>query len=248
MRRRHSTTALLVLTLLAACTVESHEGDDAGAPPRSRPSSAAQPGADTAGAAMAAQSGAIRDTAGATAARPQMRVDTLLLEGTAEPVELTLVRAPDGFPLPFSTYATSDFIVESTASKGDDDPAVRFIAAFGGVRNDDAFLEVAAYPAGLTEAQATARAERAVGAGGNVVAPEEGSMDWAVRQWRLSTRDPSGGVILGFAALGRHDGRWFHILARYPGEYADGFGPRADLILEHWRWDDGAPLAPPTAP
>ncbi|HEY8468403.1 MAG TPA: hypothetical protein VIL18_02115 [Longimicrobiales bacterium] len=174
-------------------------------------------------------------------------MDTLLLEGMAEPVELPLVPAPDGFPLPFSTYATGDFIVEA-AESGDGDAAVRFIAAFGGVRNADAFLEIAAYPAGSAEAEAVARAERAVGAGGNVVAPEEASMRWAVRQWRLTTRDPRGGWILGFAGLGRHADRWFHILARYPGEYADGFGPRADLILEHWRWGDGTPLAPPATP
>src|SRR5690606_41078517 len=79
-------------------------------------------------------------------------------------------------------------------------------------------------------------------------ASDQTSPDWAVRQWRIAERDPRGGWILGFAGLGRHAGRWFHILARYPGEYADGFGPRAERILEHWRWADGAPLAPPRSP
>lgn len=234
MQRRHPKIAHLVLAFLAACTIESNERDDGGAPPSSSPAAAAQPSA-------------IGDTTGAAAARPQTRMDTLMLEGTAEPVELRLARAPAGFPLPFSTYTTDGFIVEAAGSE-DGDPAVRFIVAFGGVRNDEAFLEVTAHPPGETEAEAAARAERAVGEGGEVVAPEEASMDWAVRQWRLLRRDPRGGVILGFAALGRHDGRWFHILARYPGDYADGFGPRADLILEHWRWEDGTPLAPPAAP
>lgn len=231
MRRRRTTTAHLVLAALAACTIESNEGDDGGAPPSSSPAAAAQPGA-------------IGDTAVAAAARPQTRTDTLLLEGTAEPVELVLVRAPAGFPLPFSTYATGDFIVEPAESEGGD-PAVRFIAAFGGVRNDEAFLEVAAHPPGETEAEAAGRAERAAGEGGDVVAPGEPGLEWAVRRWRIARRDPRGGWILGFAGLGRHGDRWFHVLARYPGEYGDGFGPRADLILEHWRWDDGAPLAPP---
>jgi len=233
MRRRHITTSLLVLTTFAACVVEPNQRGGAGGAQPSGPDAAAQVDADT------------TDT---VAARPPTRTDTLLLEGMAEPVELTLVRAPDGFPLPFTTYTTRDFVVESSTSKGEGDPAVRFIAAFGGVRNDDAFLEVAAYPAGTTEAEAAARAERAAGAGGTVVASDQTSPDWAVRQWRIAERDPRGGWILGFAGLGRHAGRWFHILARYPGESADGFGPRAELILEHWRWADGAPLAPPRSP
>lgn len=91
-------------------------------------------------------------------------------------------------------------------------------------------------------------AERAVGAGENVVAREEARFAWAVRQWRRARRDPRGGPILGFAGLGRHDNRWFHTLACYPGEDPDGLGPRAELILEHWRWDDGAPLRPPATP
>ena len=233
MQRQRSAGVLLFVALVGACTVESNERDDGGAPPSSRAAS---------GAPLST------DTTTAVAARPQMRVDTLVLEGMAEPVTLTLVRAPNDFPLPFSTYATSDFIVESVASTANGDPAVRFIAVFGGVRNDDAFLEVAAYPAGTTEAEASARAARAVGEGGEVVAPEEASMEWTVRQWRLAARDPRGGWILGFAGLGRHGDRWFHIVARYPGEYADGFGPRADLILEYWRWGDGTPLTRPAPP
>jgi len=231
MRRRRPTAAHLVLAALAACTIESNERDSGGAPAPSSPAAPTQPSG-------------VGDTAGAATARPQTRVDTLLLEGTAEPVELVLVRAPAGFPLPFSTYTTGDFIVEAAESEGGD-PAMRFIAAFGGVRNDGAFLEVAVHPPGESEAEAAAHTERAVGAGGDVVAPGEPGLDWAVRRWRIGRRDPRGGRILGFAALGRHGDRWFHVLARYPGEYGDGFGPRADLILEHWRWDDGAPLAPP---
>src|SRR5690606_4159180 len=123
MRRRGPVAAHLALAFLAACTVESNEHDDGGAPPPASPAGAAKPGASA-------------DTAGATAARPQTRVDTLYLEGMPEPVELTLVRSPAGFPLPFSTYATDDFIVEPAGSDVQGDPAVRFIAAFGGVRND----------------------------------------------------------------------------------------------------------------
>ena len=233
MQRPRPAGALLPIALLIACAIESNEGDDGGAHPSSRSASGARANADAVDAATA---------------RPQTRVDTLFLEGMAEPVTLTLVRAPNEFPLPFSTYTAGDFIVESVASTANGESAVRFIAAFGGVRNDEAFLEVAAYPAGTTEAEAAARAERAVGARGHVVAAGEASMEWAVRQWRLEARDPRGGWTLGFAGLGRHGDRWFHILARYPAEYADGFGPRAGLILEHWRWDDGTALTRPAAP
>jgi hypothetical protein len=177
----------------------------------------------------------------APADRPPSRRDTIQIEGNPEPVELRLVRSPADFPMPFTTYATSDFVVEP-ARRGDD-PAVRFIAAFGGRRNDRAFVEVLAYPAGLSETEALARAQRAgTDEGGGALVPAERPLPrWAIGAWRLQGRGPDG-MVLGGVSVGRHGPRRFHVLTRYPAEYADGFGPRAQVILDEWRWANGSTL------
>ena len=38
--------------------------------------------------------------------------------------------------------------------------------------------------------------------------------------------------------LGLHGDRYFRLTMHYPLEYGGGFGPRAELILNEWRWRD----------
>ena len=39
-------------------------------------------------------------------------------------------------------------------------------------------------------------------------------------------------------ALGRHGERWFMLTLHYPLEFSDGFVPRAQRIVDDWRWAD----------
>ena len=57
--------------------------------------------------------------------------------------------------------------------------------------------------------------------------------DWAEQGYRFEAD-----AFLGHVCLGTHAGRPFYVLTRMPGEYADGFGPRAGMILRHLRWRD----------
>ena len=183
---------------------------------------------------------------GPAADRPPFRRDTIQIEGTPTPVELRLVRSPADFSTPFTTYAPTDFIIE-VAGQGEN-RAVRFIAAFGGRRNDRAFMDVVMYPPGLSEADALARAQRTgfEASDGADFSPAEGP-PWAIRAWRIQGRGREG-MVLGGVHVGRHGARYFHVLTRYPAEYADGFGPRARVILDEWRWGDGSALGGEAGP
>ncbi|HSH46358.1 MAG TPA: hypothetical protein VK966_10995 [Longimicrobiales bacterium] len=177
--------------------------------------------------------------------RPGSRSDTVYLEGMPEPMELTLFRTPQGFPLAFSAYVPSDFEAEREA-----EDAVQFVAAFGGQRNEDAFVHVYIHPEG-TDEQAAVGTIRTFGSSRGIPVsmgiepmPAEDvtqTVPWADRAFTFRYQgDP--GWITGTMALGQHDGRYFHIVTHYPAEYGDGIGPRVAKILETWEWADGTPL------
>ncbi|MBW3534513.1 MAG: hypothetical protein KY453_04755 [Gemmatimonadetes bacterium] len=213
-----------LLALAAAC------GGEAPAPGDEVPAAGdAVPAADTAlSAAGASVPGASE--------RPATRTDTLLVEGMPEPVELRLVRSPDGFPLPFSTYAPAEFRVEQAMREGQ--PAVRFVAAFGGVRSEDAFVEIALYPAGGGQAAALERAALSMDPSAEPEILDGSGLGWAELGWRWRGGGADGPYVAHFL-LGHHGERWFQVLRRYPPEYAEGFVPRAEVILESLRWGDG---------
>lgn len=215
-RRAPRHGVILLCTLLAACT-----GNDTDAP---------QPPAD-----------ANQDEPTLLPAAPprvEKRQDTIWVEGMPQVIAIELYESPAGFPVPFSTYVPQNMAAEPVRS-GEAD-AVRFIAVFGGQRNDEAFLQVTVHPAGTTEAEARERTRAAAGEGIEASAPadEEPYYDWSIIEHRFIQRVAQGGIRLGHASLGRHGDHFFTVLMRYPGDYADGFGPRADRILETWRWED----------
>jgi hypothetical protein len=176
--------------------------------------------------------------------RPDGRTDTVSIEGMAEPVELTLFRSPEGFPLPFTAYVPTNMRPEI------EDGGARFIAAFGGVANPDAFVHVFVFPAGTDRAHAldAARAYetgRGVPVSRGLEPVEDGGEAprpaWAIEAYRFRYQGVDGWFV-GTIGVGEHGGRYFQIVRHYPAEYGDGFPPRADLVLETWRWADGTGL------
>lgn len=181
--------------------------------------------------------------------RPATRTDTLVLEGLAEPIALRLFRTPDDFPLPFSAYVPEDMAATIPDVEGEG-AALRFEARFGGVPNERAFVHVFVYPPGTDPqtALATVRAFQAadgipVGRGLAPLGDAEAARDmaWAEHAYTLRIQGDDE-WYLGSIGIGANEGRLFHVLSHYPAEYGDGFVPRADLILETWRWADGGPL------
>lgn len=159
--------------------------------------------------------------------------ETIHIEGMPEEIDARHYEAPEGFPLPFSTIVPADMAVETDWTG--DTSAISIEAEFGGVRRPDARLSIVVLPAGTDEEQAVERAAAVVDSLGGYET-ERGSTPWAARTYRLT------GSHAGFLGLGEREDRWFHILLAYPPEFGDGMGPRVDLILRRWSWNDGSGL------
>lgn len=161
-------------------------------------------------------------------------------------IELTLFRADD-FPLPFSAYVPGDMAAERTEER-----AVHVFAEFGGQRRENAFLHVYVFPeeTGRQEALATAKGYKTgrglpVSQGLEPVADEvePPGLEWAMEAYRFRYQ-VEGRWYAGTLGVGRHGDRYYMIVRHRPVEMGDGFAPRADLIMETWRWADGTGLRP----
>lgn len=160
--------------------------------------------------------------------------DTILIEGMPEVIVVRSIRSPAGFPLAFSTFVPGD-IETDFISTGESD-VIRFEAAFAGIPREDAAL-LFIVPLVTADAAATRQWVAEVALEQGAVRQSAPNLPWAVEEYRLQ------GEMVGFIALGEHAGRWFYFQASYPPEFAEGMGPRLDLIFRRWRWgDDGTPL------
>jgi hypothetical protein len=123
---------------------------------------------------------------------------------------------------------------------------VLFTADFGGARDQDAVVHVYVYPEGTPEREARHFLEAFLssrGVPGGRIDPRTASEDGRIYPWSeaeegYSFQTDAAEWILGTIILGRHAGRSFHIVVQYPEAYAEGFVPRAEMILETWRWED----------
>lgn len=180
--------------------------------------------------------------------RPEERMDTLLIEGMAEPILLRLFVTDDDFPLPFSAYVPADMATD--AERTDSTGAVHIRAEFGGVRNPDAYLHLFVHPPGTGRQEALAAAQGYVAGRGVPVShgiDDPGAMSgaarmpWAVRAWTFRY-ETGGETFVGSVGVGERRGRFYQLVRHYPAEYGDGFGPRAALVESTWRWSDGTAL------
>jgi hypothetical protein len=195
------------------------------------PPGAATPGADPSGTVHPAD-------------RPSEQRRAIEIEGMPEEIRVALYRTPADFPIPFSTYVPAEMIAE-TVSSGEGD-GVHFVANFGGHRNDAAAVRLVAAREGATEDEVVATLHAlAAGLGTQLVEERESRFAWSIRELRnVAPASQSAAAAEGLMALGRRGDRLFVLAMHHPAEYGDGFGPRAGVILDEWRWSDtGEPLA-----
>src|SRR5262249_27516590 len=137
----------------------------------------------------------------------------------------------------FTTYIPEDMIPEPAGSGTQ--KAIRFVANFGGTREEEAYLEVLFYPADTTES--TAKSLLQAAARGAYSSKERSAADKQFG-WSLTERDfvasKTRRRVVGLVALGRHGDSLFQVTLHYPEEFAEGFVPRARRILDEWRWTD----------
>ena len=178
------------------------------------PDAPAPPSADAAGGVAPA----------ADDARPARDTALVSIEGFEEPVALRLVRYPD-LPAPFSTYLPADWRDETVASG--EGAGARFVT---GEPPFEAVLAVAFPTGGADAAEAQARA---VLDGASDVREPEAPEPW-VTFARVFVRDGAYGSV----RVGRHGGTAFVVSETVPFDMADGFYPRAALVLDRLRWLD----------
>lgn len=177
----------------------------------------------------------------ASQAAPQIRTAVVQVEGTPDTIPLQRYESDPGAPLPFTTYLPAG-IREDTVIGGRE-YAVKFVSE----QDPRAWVHVFVHPPEQTEGGARedirAVAESYGVPGVGEVEPSQ-RYPWTAAEYRFRSRGTVTPPLAGSVALGRHAGRFFHVIVQYPVEFGDGFLPRARLILDEWRWrDTGQPLA-----
>lgn len=173
---------------------------------------------------------------------PEAKTDTIQIEGMPEEIALRLVESPPGFEPAFHTYVPEDMSDNQTSSG--EGTGWRFNARFAGNENPEAFMLVFFYPENTSD-DAAGKVIDSILVGRTPVQRDAGTSRryaWSEREYSFSGTSESGQRIAGSVALGRHNGRLFHVLVEYPVEYGDGFGPRVYRVLSEWRWADGSSL------
>ncbi|WP_243713861.1 hypothetical protein [Nostoc sp. 106C] len=165
-----------------------------------------------------------------TSNRPTTKTATISVEG--EKTSITL-RLYDQYSNLFTTYFPDKEFLAQGSSSGEG-TGVRFIANFGGSKNENAYVHIAF----LNNLKTLQQLKSFVNAKNGLIASN---------RWRVVDRTQKvpyawarekivfskGKNIVGNVYLGQENGKVFYVITNYPVEYGDGFAPRADLILQN---------------
>lgn len=162
--------------------------------------------------------------------RPPTKTATITVEGEKIPVTLRLY---DQFSDLFTTYfPEKDFLAQGVSSG--EGTGVRFIANFGGSKNENAYVSVSF----LNDFKTLGQVRTFINGKRGLIASNG---------WRVVSRTRNvpyswakekivfgkGKNMVGDIYLGQEKGKVFYVITHYPVEYGDGFPPRADLILRN---------------
>ncbi|MDZ8053043.1 MAG: hypothetical protein RMX68_003155 [Aulosira sp. ZfuVER01] len=173
---------------------------------------------------------AIQTSYNSTTNRPATKTATISVEGEKVPVTLRLY---DQYSNLFTTYfPEKDFLAEGGSSG--EGTGVRFIANFGGNKNENAYVHVAFLNSIKTLDQLKSFVN---GKNGLIASNKWRVVDrtkkvpyaWAKEKIVFSQSKN----IVGNVYIGQQKGKVFYVITHYPVEYGDGFPPRADLILKN---------------
>lgn len=224
--------AILVLSTVAACAsrsdnaVNAVNGGDSIQDSSASRSTAQVPATETNQTEQAPQTTAASQ-------RPNTKTETISVEGEATPVTLKLFEEASSV---FTTYyPEEDFIAESGGSG--EGTGTRFYFNAGGTKNENVYVRLF-FPAQATTLEQINK----------LVTQERGLLQ--SNQWKVVERtdevlyswakekiiyqqntgsEPIGGEVY----IGEANGKAFYVVTHYPMEYAEGFRPRADLILKN---------------
>lgn len=162
--------------------------------------------------------------------RPATKTVTITVEGEKTPLLLKLYEEYRDL---FTTYfPEQDFLAEGISSG--EGTGVRFIANFGGSKNENAYVSFS-FLNGIKSIEqlrkfVNGKSGLITSNGWRVVSrTQKVSYSWAKE--KIVFR--KGQDITGTVYLGQQNGRVFYAIAHYPVEYGDGFPPRSNLILQN---------------
>lgn len=158
----------------------------------------------------------------------------------AERVTVRRYSTPEGFALPFVTDLPEDLRAEPDVEGTGD--AISFTWYPAGERHDSAVVHLFVLPADRTEDAARAvvqnAAERVRIPGDREEVQPIRRHAWARVEYPIRSVGTPGAPVEGWVALSHHAGRWFYIIAQARASEWPRFEPRAELMLERWRWLD----------
>ncbi|MBW4559607.1 MAG: hypothetical protein KME32_00365 [Mojavia pulchra JT2-VF2] len=173
---------------------------------------------------------AIETISQSTTTKPATKTAFISIEGEKTPVTLRLYDQSRDL---FTTYfPEKDFLAEGGSSG--EGTGARFIANFGGKKNENVYVHLAF----LNNFKTLGQLRSFVNAKNGLIASNG---------WRIVSRTQTapyrwakekivfskGKNIVGNLYLGQQNGKSFYVITHYPVEYGDGFPPRADLILQN---------------
>lgn len=169
-----------------------------------------------------------------------------------------LVRSPRGFPAAFSTYVPVDMVAEPLpdtsngsirfrmrgATNSEFEPFVHVFFFTRGTTRDNAQTQLESFVASrgvpVSEREDAAAPFSEEGIPPEAATPVEDRFAWALWESPYAYQcagGPADACLLGRAALGQHEDRFYQVIIQYPQRAAAAFRPRAERILAEWRWE-----------
>ncbi|WP_017755416.1 hypothetical protein [Calidifontibacillus oryziterrae] len=141
----------------------------------------------------------------------------MMIEGMEEDKLVTLEQHKE---LGFSTYIPDDMVVETSPESFD------VFTNFGGNKNENAKLQISA----KTVEQITEQMEIE---GFTIEETTEKAYEFTTKEFSLKKEGMIGRVVHF-----QHNEKDYSLIYFFPEEFADGFGPRADIIVNELVWHD----------
>lgn len=150
--------------------------------------------------------------------------------------------SPPGFEPAFTTVLPADVRAEQAQVEEGPADVIRFFSYAGGEKHDSAFVQMFVWPQGQSadaaEEVVRTAAERVRIPGDRTELQPIQRHPWATVEYEIQSVGTAGEPVMGWVALGRHGARWFYVIAQAPERLHRTFLPKAEAILEQWRWRD----------
>ncbi|AFZ22594.1 hypothetical protein Cylst_0219 [Cylindrospermum stagnale PCC 7417] len=161
--------------------------------------------------------------------RPSTKKATISVEGEKIPIALRLYQYSD---LLTTYFPEKDFIAE--ASSSGEGQSVRFFANFGGKQQKNAYVHFAFLNGlkNLGQVKSFVNGKNGlIASNGWRVVNRTRNLPYSWAKEKIVFRGSKN--LVGAVYIGEQKGKAFYVITHFPGEYGDGFPPRADLILRN---------------